>query len=196
MPAKRMPREQRRTQLLETASAIVRAEGTDALTLAHLAERAGVTKPIAYEHFGTRAGLLIALYRHYDDLQAQATQAALASRARTLEDVVAILSAAYVDCVLTAGPEFGAIAAALSGAQEMEGFREALRDGYVDLYGQALSRFVDLPGPDGRAVLLGIIGAADALSYAAANGRMARAAAVGALSRIMLGAVSPGAEAR
>ncbi|MHC8285601.1 helix-turn-helix domain-containing protein [Pseudomonas sp. XS1P51] len=33
--------------------------GTDALTLATLAERAGVTKPVAYEHFRTRSGLLI-----------------------------------------------------------------------------------------------------------------------------------------
>ncbi|WP_332773559.1 TetR/AcrR family transcriptional regulator [Phenylobacterium sp.] len=189
MPAKRMPKEQRRTQLLETASAIVRAQGTDALTLAHLAEQAGVTKPIAYEHFGTRAGLLIALYRDYDDRQAKAVQAALEAQARTLEDVVAILSAAYVDCVLTAGPEFGAIAAALSASEEMEGFRDSLREGYVDLYGEALSRFADLPRPGGRALLLGIIGAADALSQAAANGRMPRADAIDALSQIMLGAL-------
>ncbi len=33
-------------------------KGTDALTLGHVAECAGVSKPIAYEHFGTRAGLL------------------------------------------------------------------------------------------------------------------------------------------
>ena len=65
-----MSKDQRRAQLLETAAVIVRAEGTDALTLARLAEQAGVTKPIAYEHFGTRAGLLIALYRYFDERQA------------------------------------------------------------------------------------------------------------------------------
>ena len=145
--AKRMPREQRRLQLLETASAIVRAHGTDALTLAYLAEQAGVTKPIAYEHFGTRAGLLIALYRHYDDRQVQAAKLALEVSATTLDGAVAILSAAYVDCVLSAGPEFGAIAAALSATEEMDEFRQTLRDGYVELYRQALSRFVDLQQP-------------------------------------------------
>lgn len=188
--AKRMPKEQRRSQLLETASAIVRSQGTDALTLAYLAEQAGVTKPIAYEHFGTRAGLLIALYRHYDARQAQAAQAAIAARAETLEDVVAIVSAAYVDCVLSAGPEFGAIAAALSATEEMEDFRQTLRDGYVDLYREALSPFVDLPGPEGRAVLLGLIGAADALSQAAAAQRLSRTEATIALTQIMLGALS------
>jgi AcrR family transcriptional regulator len=43
-----MSKEERRRQLLDTASDIVRSEGTEALTLGHLAERAGVTKPIAY----------------------------------------------------------------------------------------------------------------------------------------------------
>lgn len=190
MSAKRMPRDQRRTQLLETASAIVRSQGTDALTLAHLAEQAGVTKPIAYEHFGTRAGLLIALYRHYDDRQAQAAKVALEANATTLEDAVAILSAAYVDCVLSAGPEFGAIAAALSATEEMDDFRQTLRDGYVDLYRQALAKFVALPGLEARALLLGVIGAADTLSQAAAAGRLSRAEAITALSRIMLGALA------
>lgn len=190
MSGKRMPREQRRTQLLETAATIVRGQGTDALTLALLAEQAGVTKPIAYEHFGTRAGLLIALYRYFDDRQAQAVQAALATQAKTLDDVVAILSAAYVDCVLQAGPEFGAIAAALSASEEMDDFRQALREGYVDQYLKALSRFVPLSGRAGRALLLGVIGAADTLAQAAAAERMSRAEAIAALSRIMLGALS------
>lgn len=191
MSGKRMPREQRRTQLLETAATIVRSQGTDALTLAHLADQAGVTKPIAYEHFGTRAGLLIALYRHFDERQSQAAEAALATHANTLDDVVAILSAAYVDCVLQAGPEFGAIAAALSASEEMDDFRQALREGYVDQYLKALSKFVPLPGRAGRALLLGVIGAADTLSQAAAAGRMSHAEAITALSRIMLGALSP-----
>lgn len=189
MSGRRMPRDQRRNQLLETAAAIVRAEGTDALTLARLAEQAGVTKPIAYEHFGTRAGLLIALYRHFDARQAQAVEAALAAQARTLEDVVAILSAAYVDCVLQAGPEFGAIAAALAASEEMDDFRQALREGYVDQYMAALAQYSPLSGPAGRAVLLGVIGAADILSQAAAGGRMSRVEAIAALSRIMLGAL-------
>ena len=188
--AQRMPREQRRLQLLETASAIVRSHGTDALTLACLAEQAGVTKPITYEHFGTRAGLLIALYRHYDDRQVQAAKLALEVSATTLDGAVAILSAAYVDCVLSSGPEFGAIAAALSATEEMDEFRQTLRDGYVELYRQTLSRFVDLSGPEARAVLLGVIGAADTLSQAAAAGRLSRAEATEGLSRIMTGALS------
>ena len=189
MSTKRMPKEQRRLQLLETASAIVRAHGTDALTLAHLAEQAGVTKPIAYEHFGTRAGLLVALYRHYDDRQAQAVRLALETRAHSLDDVIGILSAAYVDCVLSSGPEFGAIAAALSGTEEMADFRQSLRDGYATAYSAALAPFAK---PPTRAIMLGVIGAADSLSEAAANRRLSRKQAIDALARIFRGAVEPG----
>src|SRR5689334_13006179 len=58
---KRLSKTERRAQLLAVARDIVRESGSDALTLASLAERAGVTRPIAYEHFETRAGLLVAL---------------------------------------------------------------------------------------------------------------------------------------
>jgi AcrR family transcriptional regulator len=188
---KRLPRDERRRQLLETAAAIVRAEGTDALTLARVAEQAGVTKPIAYEHFETRAGLLVALYRHFDARQTEAARAALESRAHSLDDAVAILAAAYVDCTLEGGKEFGAIAAALSASEAMDDFRHAMREEYVELYRRALGRFTALPGRDGKAVLLGLIGAADTLSQAAATGRMTRKDAIAALTRIMLGALKP-----
>ncbi|WP_216361171.1 TetR/AcrR family transcriptional regulator [Caulobacter mirabilis] len=189
MSNRRMPREERRRQLLETAATVIRTEGTDALTLARLAEQAGVTKPIAYEHFGTRAGLLIALYRHFDEQQSEAVHAALAETARTLDDAVAIVAAAYVDCVLQAGPEYGAIAAALSASEEMSDVRQTLREGYVDLYQAALARFVLDPAAVSRPLLLGLIAAADGLSEAAAAERMSRDEAVDALSRIMLGAL-------
>lgn len=190
MPAKRLPRDQRRIQLLEAAAAIVRAEGTDALTLARVAEQAGVTKPIAYEHFETRAGLLVALYRHFDARQAEAARAALRNEARTLGDAVDILSAAYIDCTLEAGKEFGAVAAALSATEEMDDFRHAMREEYVELYRSALARFTTLPARGVKALFLGVIGAADTLGQAAAAGRMSRKDAIDALRRIMLGALA------
>ena len=64
-----MTREQRTRQLLDVAWALVRGEGTGALTLGRLAEAAGVTKPVAYDHFVTRNGLLAALYDDYDGRQ-------------------------------------------------------------------------------------------------------------------------------
>ena len=59
---RRLPREARTRQLLEASWALIGDEGTDALTLGRLADVAGITKPVVYDHFGTRNGLLAALY--------------------------------------------------------------------------------------------------------------------------------------
>ncbi len=68
---KRLSRDDRRRQLLDMAWQLVREEGTDALSLGRLAEQAGVTKPVVYDHFETRNGLLMALYQEYDARQSQ-----------------------------------------------------------------------------------------------------------------------------
>lgn len=187
MSGTRLPRDQRRTQLLEAAAEIVRSEGADALTLARAAERAGVTKPVAYEHFETRAGLLMALYRHFDARRIEATIADLERRANSLDTAVPILAAAYVDCALESGPAFASIAAALAATGTMDEFGHEMREAYVDLFRSALAPFAVLPGRDGKAVMMGLIGAADALAQAVIAGRISRKAAIGALTRIMLG---------
>lgn len=181
---KKLPKAERRVQLLETAQEIVREEGTDALTLGRLAERAGVSKPIAYEHFGTRAGLLMALFSAYNDLQLEAQRQALATAGKTLGDVAAILGEAYVNCVDTVGPEVGAVYAALSGTEEMEGFKQSLRDGYLNEYREAFSRFVELPEQLSGAILSGLLGAAEAVSQDAVAGRISRDDAIAALAQI------------
>ena len=190
LSVKRLPKAQRRMQLLETAAAIVRAEGTDALTLARLAEQAGVTRPIAYEHFETRAGLLIALYRHIDTRQVEAVRSALEVKGRSLDQVACVLAAAYIDCTLSAGPEFGAISDALSASEEMEDFRQTLRDGYVEQFQAAFAPYTDLQPTEGRLLLVGMIGAADSLSQAAVAGRCSRDKAVRALSHILSSALA------
>lgn len=186
-----MSKDERRRQLIDTALAIVRQEGTEALTLARVAERAGVTKPIAYEHFGTRGGLLIALFRDYDDQTGQAVRAALAAGGKTLKDTALILSAAYIDCFLSMGPEMGAILDALSASEETSDFRRSFREHLAGEFGEAFAPFVELEGRAGKATLIGILGAAEILAEEAVTGGTPRDEAVAALTRIMRGALEP-----
>lgn len=181
---KKLPKAERRAQLLEAAQEIVREEGTDALTLARVAERAGVSKPIAYEHFGTRAGLLMALFSSYNELQLATQREALASCGKTLRDVAGILGEAYVRCASRAGPEAGAVFSALSGTEEMDEFRQTLRNGYLKEYRDAVSRFVDLPADIGEPVLSGLLGAAEAVSRDTVAGRISYDDAVAALTEL------------
>jgi AcrR family transcriptional regulator len=179
-----MPKAARREQLLVTARRLIAEEGTEALTLGHLADRAGVSKPIAYEHFGTRAGLLVALCDEYNDRQVAAREKALATGSASLEDIASIFASTYVNCVLDIGPEIGPAFDALAASEETAAFRQSLRQGYIDEYRKGFGRLVDVPPEEGNAIFAGFLGAAEALANDAAAGRIGRAAAIDALSRI------------
>ncbi|MCP3102596.1 TetR/AcrR family transcriptional regulator [Myxococcus sp. K15C18031901] len=184
--SKKLPKAQRRDQLLDTAMAIVREEGSDALTLGHLAERAGVSKPIPYEHFKTRSGLLIALYERIDSQQVTALTEAIGRTRRKLEDVSKVMSAAYMRCYADMGPELHAVSAALKGDEEMEAFYQRVLDGYVALYQEALAPYCDAPREALRQRCVGIIGAAEALSREMLRGALPEATAAATLSSLIV----------
>jgi AcrR family transcriptional regulator len=189
MVARRMTRVERRRQLLTTALEIVRAEGTDALTLVRLAERAGVSRPIVYDHFKAREGLLMALYSDYDEQIGQTMRQALRSRPDSLDDVVEILSSAYVDGVLTAGPECEEVQAALSGNPETRDFRQRSSDFYLTEFQAALEPHVALSRESDLALLTGMLSVVDGLSRAAAAGRIRREEAIAVSAAMVLGAL-------
>ncbi|HEV2505563.1 MAG TPA: TetR/AcrR family transcriptional regulator [Mesorhizobium sp.] len=188
---KRLAKADRRQQLLETARHVIGREGTEALTLGHLAEQAGVSKPIAYEHFGTRAGLLIALCDDYNDRQLAAQTRVLDAGGDSVDAVAQIFASTYVGCVLDMGPEMGATFAALAATEETAAFRQALRDGYVERYRRAFGRLIDLDSAMAGALYKGLLGAAEALAQDAATGRLTREEAVAALTRIFSTTLKP-----
>ena len=188
---KRLPKAERREQLLETARAIVREEGTDALTLGHLAERAGVTKPIAYAHFETRSGLLVALYQQIDDQQVAALRAALAETRPRLGDIARVVSKAYMDCYIHVGPEWSALSGALKGDERMEAFERALHARYVALYRDALAPHTTLPKRELHLRCVGILGAGDALAREMIPGNVDAAAAAATMASLIVEWLAP-----
>jgi AcrR family transcriptional regulator len=59
-----MSASKRREQLIEVTGEIVAEEGFPAVSIQSVARRAGVSRPILYEHFGDLPGLLRALVKH------------------------------------------------------------------------------------------------------------------------------------
>jgi AcrR family transcriptional regulator len=167
---------------------MVRSEGTGTLTLARVAEQAGVTKPVAYEHFETRTGLLKALYRRIDERQTAAVQTALDTGAHSLPEAVTILAEAYIDCALHIGKEFGAVTAALSTGPDFEEILREGRERYAGLFAAAIERFIPLTA-DGQTAMLGVIGAAEVLARETIADRLDRTKAIDAIVRIITGAV-------
>ncbi len=166
---RRLLREDRLRQLLEVSWRIIREEGTDALTLGRLAERASVTKPVVYDHFGTRNGLLVALYEAYDAKQTAIMDAAIAASEPSLAGRSAVIASSYVDCVLLQGREIPDVLAALAGAPELEATKQSYLMAFLEKCRAALEPFAK-PGAITTAGLWAVLGAADALSKAAATG--------------------------
>jgi AcrR family transcriptional regulator len=183
---RRLSRAERRLQLLDTAAALVRTEGADALTLARVAEEAGVTKPVVYGHFDTRVGLLTALYEQVDQQQTAATSAALEARAHNLTEAASMLAEAYLDCVLHIGKEFGGITAALLANAELTGLLEAGRRRYAISFLEAVERFTNHPIADGQTVMLAVVGAAETLAREVIAGQLGRDTALDVLTRLIV----------
>ncbi|MHC1548316.1 TetR/AcrR family transcriptional regulator [Phyllobacterium sp. K27] len=184
--AKKMPKAQRRDQLLSIALDIVRNEGTDALTLGYVAEKAGVSKPIAYEHFRTRSGLLIALFEQLDQQQIDELTAAIAEAPKQLNDVARVVSNAYMACYQTIGAEWSAISAALRGDEVMDEIQCGLIDSYVDLYCSILAPYTEIAADDLRSRCVGIIGAAEAISREMVRDKLEEKAAAAVLQSLIV----------
>jgi AcrR family transcriptional regulator len=168
-PRQRLPRQERYRQLIETAWRIVREAGSDALTLGTLAEQAGVAKPVVYDHFATRNGLLAALYGEFDTQQHALIDAAMQASEATLASRASVIAGSYVDCVLAQGRELPGVRAALAGAPELEAIKRESESAFLEKCRDLLAPFA--PGKDiAVAGLRAMQGAAEALSDAAAAG--------------------------
>jgi AcrR family transcriptional regulator len=183
-----MSREDRQRQLLDVAWQLVREEGTDALTLGRLAEQAGITKPVVYDHFATRPGLLAALYQDFDARQTALMDAALQSSEQTLSGTARVIASSYVDCVLHQGNEIPGVIAALASSPELEKIKREYEAIFLDKCRVALSPFAGT-GAIRAAGLRAMLGAAEALSHAAANGEITAGQAQEELFETIVGMV-------
>ncbi|HEY0946278.1 MAG TPA: TetR/AcrR family transcriptional regulator [Opitutaceae bacterium] len=175
-PRRRLPREERRRQLLDVAWRLVRKEGTDALTLGRLAEASGVTKPVVYDHFPTRPALLVALYEEFDARQIALMDSALEAGQPTLAGRAAVIASAYVECVLSQGREIPGVIAALASSPELEKVRRESEAVFMEKCRVILAPFCK-GGEITPARLRAMLGAAEALSYAAASRQITAAEA-------------------
>ena len=74
-----MPRKARRAQLLDAALEVFVAQGYHAAAMDDIAERAGVSKPVLYQHFPSKLDLYLALLDQTCDAVVDAVRQALES---------------------------------------------------------------------------------------------------------------------
>jgi AcrR family transcriptional regulator len=94
----RMPRQARRKQLLGAAQEVFVAQGYHAAAMDDIAERAGVSKPVLYQHFPSKLELYLALLDQHADALVAKVRDALGSTTDNRSRVAASV-AAYFDFV-------------------------------------------------------------------------------------------------
>ncbi|AUX93548.1 TetR/AcrR family transcriptional regulator [Mixta gaviniae] len=191
-PVKRLTKAERRQQLLETALLIVREEYLDSLTLGRLAERAGVSKPVVYDHFPTRSALLIELYKWIDTERVSTFAEMMSKTHKNAQETTEILASAYILCAADKKGEFHVIGAALAGSEEKTRVFQELLDNCVAMFVSVLAPHVDISPKSLQQLCIGLVGAGEALSVAISRGHMQHEEAVEAFTTLINGIVQPG----
>jgi AcrR family transcriptional regulator len=91
----RLPRRARRNQLLGAAQEVFVAQGYHAAAMDDIAERAGVSKPVLYQHFPGKLDLYLALLDQHCESLIQSVRNALASTTDNKQRVRATMDAYF-----------------------------------------------------------------------------------------------------
>jgi AcrR family transcriptional regulator len=112
-PRVRMSGTARREQLLDVGRVLFAEKGFEATSIEEIASRAGVSKPVVYEHFGGKEGLYaVVVDREMSVLLERVTSALTGGHARELVEQAALALLTYIE-------------------NEADGFRVLTRDGPV-----------------------------------------------------------------
>jgi AcrR family transcriptional regulator len=130
VPRGRLSRSARRAQLLVAARDVFAAQGYHAAAMDDIAERAGVSKPVLYQHFPGKLELYQALLTTYADELVAQVEAALSATAENEERVEAAV-AAYFDFVAGEGKAYRLI------------FGSDLRGDGADVVEDAMNRCIE-----------------------------------------------------
>ena len=120
----RMTGAERRAQLLDVGRSVFADKGFDGTSIEEIAARAGVSKPVVYEHFGGKEGLYAAVVdREVDGLLARITGALAGGHPRELLEQAARALLSYVE-------------------EEADGFRILVRDSPVGAQGGSFASLI------------------------------------------------------
>ncbi|MGI8677829.1 MAG: TetR/AcrR family transcriptional regulator [Jatrophihabitans sp.] len=112
-PRVRMTGRERREQLVAVGRSLFAEKGYEATSIEEIAARAGVSKPVVYEHFGGKEGLYaVVVDREMGDLLERLTRALSAGDPRELVEQAALALLTYIE-------------------EETDGFRILVRDSPV-----------------------------------------------------------------
>jgi AcrR family transcriptional regulator len=156
----RLPRSARRSQLLGAAQEVFVAQGYHAAAMDDIAERAGVSKPVLYQHFPGKLELYLALLDQHADAMVGAVREALASTSDNKARVAATI-AAYVRFVDEDGGAFRLVFESdLTNQQAVRDRVEGVTQLCADAISEVIREDAGLPEAEAELLAVGLVGMA------------------------------------
>ena len=158
MRGTRLSRGARRAQLLVAARDVFTAQGYHAAAMDEIAERAGVSKPVLYQHFPGKLDLYQALLTTYADELVERVQGAIKGSEDNRERAHAAV-AAYFDFVAGEGRAYRLVFESdLRGEPEIAAVVSGALTRCIDLVADAVTTDAGLDPPRARLLAVGLVG--------------------------------------
>jgi AcrR family transcriptional regulator len=156
----RLPKDQRRAQLLDAASDVFTTRGYHAAAMDDIADAAGVSKPVLYQHFESKLDLYLALLDSSCERLADVVWDALASTDDNAERVVAAVGAFY-DFVSSASGEFRFVFESdLTGDNAVQRRLWRVNNDIADAIARVIAEDTGLPVAESKLLAISLVGLA------------------------------------
>lgn len=155
-----MPRDQRRVQLLDAASEVFAAKGYHFAAMDDIADAAGVSKPVLYQHFGSKLDLYLALLDASASRLVDVVREALASTTDNAQRVVATMGAFY-DFVAASDSDFRFVFESdLTGEPAVQDRLDLINTEISDSIAAIISEDTSLPAAQAKLLGVSLVGIA------------------------------------
>jgi AcrR family transcriptional regulator len=169
--AGRLPRSARRRQLLDAALSVFVAQGYHSAAMDDIADKAGVSKPVLYQHFPGKRDLYLALLDESSAALMEAVRAAMLSTTDNKARVRATVSAYYEFVEDKTGAFRLVFESDLIGEPEVRERLESVERQCADAVAAVIAEDTGLPEAEARLLGAGLAGIAQVTARAwAANG--------------------------
>ena len=156
----RLPRDQRRIQLLDAASDVFASKGYHAAAMDDIADAAGVSKPVLYQHFPSKLDLYLALLDQSCDRLVEVVEEGLASTGDNSDRVIATVAAFY-EFVSSEGSDFRLIFESdLTGDHAVQRRLSRVNAEISDAIAEVIAEDTSLPSQQAKLLAVCLVGIA------------------------------------
>ena len=156
----RLPRDQRRAQLLDAANEVFTTRGYHAAAMDEIAAAAGISKPVLYQHFDSKLDLYLALLDRACDALVAVVQGALRSTDENADRTVAVIGSFY-DFVSSASGEFRFVFESdLTGDGRVQERLWQVNNDVADAIAAVIVEDTRLPGEQAKLLAISLVGLA------------------------------------